>query len=268
MSGNKYLEKIASTRLIREIGKGAVNLTKDLKNKLVRTGAMRSGATYIKGMDEGADLLAYKHGVPIRHIGDDHEYATVVSSMGGVATIMHHTADGVLKPHVFIHSPSMNKLSPFEQKILHRHEIDEARGATKDISQGKPLKQVLIQNDASKSSGKYGIHNNLGILGRESTNLSKTPHLHPNSGNNRFLRKHRSESGEADTLHGITGNSYGKSFNTKNINKLNSHKGNISKEDVDLIKSKYPKEHHAEIDAQISDSKAVHIGDNYKKQIG
>lgn len=254
---NKYLEKVAVTRLVKEIAKGSFNITKGKLDGLVSKGALRSENQYVKGMGQGTDLLSWKHGVRVKHIDDSHEYSEYVKSYGGAAAVMHEG-----KPTAFIHKDFLQG-SPLEKQIQHRHEIDEGRGALSDIRAGREFKQVIIQKNGGRDNTLSGAHNNLAILGRESTNISKVPHLHVGSDNNKFLRKFRDDSGEADTLKGITGKSYGSTYTSKDLTRLNIAKGNFTPEDLTALKGNYPL-HHDQVDQVISSAKAVHVGDRWK----
>jgi hypothetical protein len=265
MSENKYLEKIASTRLIRELGKGIIPLTKDLKNSLVRSGAMRSGQTYIKGMDTGTENIAKKHGIPLHRIDDSHPMAGAVINMGGAAT----KAVGGKHPTVFIHEKGLNKaFNPFEQKVIHRHELNEAIGMKHDlVRHGTAEKLVMVQPSLHNNGAPYGQHNNLGVLARESNDIRKLPHLHPLSNNNKLLRQVRKDSGEQDTLAGIVGKRYGEQgFTHKDIEKLNKSKGNLTTKDTDELKQSIPKEFHPSFEEGLKKLKAAHIADRYPKR--
>lgn len=250
---NRYLEKIAVTKLVKEIANGGVTLTNSLKDVLVGKGVLRSGSRYLSGLSEGTEALSKKHGVPVTYINDFHEYTAHVKDHGGAAAVLHPDETGKSIPQIFIHEESLAHMSPFEKHVIVRHEINEARGAQKDLAKGRPLTQVRIQNDVEGNSGKSGVHNNLAILGRESTDVSNIPYMRLGNINSRDLLTHRTSSGETDTLKGITGKAYGTRYNGSDLAKLNASKGNLEKVDVDYLKGWVTPDKHAEVEKYLKD---------------
>jgi hypothetical protein len=252
---NKYLEKIATTRLVKNLAKGLV--TTPVKD-LVSGGYIRSAARYAKGMRAGVKSLANEAGADITRI-------TKVKSI---------QAEGVQSGSGYVTTPSRNgkihiyhdggksaglpsSMNGPEKQVEHQaglmHEVFEAQSLRKDLSKGIPdtnLADVSVwktQRDMTrpgadlkilkdrlrfysqmaspriravtvKNGMPTGYHQSLEVLGKESNMIRKNPHLHHG-----IHMSSRKTDGEADYLKKLTGKLYGvDKFTKKDLKKLDT----------------------------------------------
>ena len=81
---NKYIEKIATTRLVKELAKGLIS--KPL-HELIHAGSLRSPGIYAKGMKKGNIALAKAHDLTFQKVKPDTVHNFLASSGGGYATL-------------------------------------------------------------------------------------------------------------------------------------------------------------------------------------
>jgi hypothetical protein len=250
---NKYLEKIASTRLVRELVKGSVPMS---VNSLFRRGALRSPARYAKGMREGVGAIAKKVGADFTAVkrldtvqGDgivrSGGYTTVASRDGGI----HIYHDKGISSDIHIGESKARKDIAHQSGLM--HESFEAEQIRRDLSRGvidtgaaqltlKKYKEYALRkgipekslkdterflNQAAspasravlvKDGKEVARHQSLVVLGKESNMIRTNPYLRVHG-----LSKNRMESGEANFISKITGKKYGVDrFTGKDLKKL------------------------------------------------
>lgn len=219
---NIYLEKIALSRLVKEMAKG--NISKPVSD-LAKSGFIRSSRTYEKGMIEGNKNLAEKHNVGFQKTVPGTVNDNIATKGGGYAMIPTPSVD---KNIVLIGSlrDKSNKL--INQGAI-RHEIFEAREmnrlkgtsvphvqaipslpkevlepALKNMNPGyreafmkRAPREDLPRTEAGTS------HLSQRVLMSESNMVRANPYLN-------HISKLRSLSGETDKLRNITGKEYGR----------------------------------------------------------
>lgn len=216
---NKYLEKIAVSRLVKEISLGKV--TKSLSD-LVSSGILRPEKTYVKGMKAGNKILADKINAKIskpRGLA-----AEALAKRGGGYTILpNNKTDSLIIQQFGL--PFLGRKSAIHQMGI-RHEIYEGRelrkrmGSTdtynlRDLIKAHQAKTADVGNKYHASEilrgmpakdipklppGKTHLHDR--VLLSESIDVSKNPYLG-------LLRKIREGNLDAKTVSDITGRPYG-----------------------------------------------------------
>lgn len=237
---NKYLEKIAVTRIIKEFAKGNISAP---VSELARKGFVRSESTYAQGMQDGTFQLAKKLGVNIsQKSGKD---GIPLLRSGGAAAHLSPSGKGHIQySDVMTHDPT--KLSG----IL-RHELEETRvmqkmhGDKEVAPRSTVLRQAMSHLKEQGHSDKViqksrkayldgmkgrahvtpasfqglngsGSHASPEVLARESNFVRTNPYL---SG----VKADRDRTGESGLVERLTGKRYGvdkmtgRDFNTAHI---------------------------------------------------
>jgi hypothetical protein len=232
---NKYLEKIASTRLIREIAK---NPGKFNVSKLTRQGYIRTPETYIQRIHEGTEAIASKHHATLHEPVNQEEFVRTLFAGGHrFDSVAHHHPTEVasitskithLEPNIVarLFSPLQRVFSSKNRsKLVHavgnRHEAHEVKEMSRQwldrvknsVQTGGPMPQNM--GNVSRKGRPTGEHANLSVLMRESNDIRKIPHQNLLSS----LHKARSKTGESELLKRITGKGYGEHFTPADIRK-------------------------------------------------
>lgn len=217
---NKYLEKIALTRLVKEIAKGAVKAPVE---SLVQKGALRSMETYTSGINKGTEALAKRFNATIREPANGAELGQVIQ-FGNAATYAHPNGKIDIvhsKPNSFIRkfvSPIHSvkggeRINEFNHAIALRHEVYEAQAAREAQKAGEPLE---VNRFVDSSGVLRGAHLSPTVLAREGNLLRATPHAGAGK-----MKGNRVDSGEAAILNRITGKVSGRDkFMGKDMKKL------------------------------------------------
>lgn len=239
---NKFLEKIAVTRLVKEIALGNV---KTRVSDLNRMGFLRSPNQYAAGMRKGTSNLlrqsggVINQGVPGSLAGD------LLHSSGGYMTTVKKDGVPVISFDKTIGSPLLNQKDfgssdrrTFSKNLMHqallRHEAFEAQAVSKAIKNGKlvhsPEREMQINESITSNAKSQGApdssvrrylrgvsniispdspptphgHYQFSILGQESELVRKTPYLR-----NSPLHGMRAATGETTNVRRATGKSYG-----------------------------------------------------------
>ena len=235
MNENKYLVKIASTRLLRELAKtpGKFNV-KDL----TRNGYIRSVDRYAEGIHKGNTLIAHKNNAVIEKVDPlDKETFSKTWDYGGhrFSSLLKRDAAGNIsatskidhvKPSIFskmflpFHSIfSRKSTTNLRHAFGNRHEAHEIREVTKDWVPKSTLaynsgNAIPTFTGTTSTKGVItGKHANLSVLMRESTDLNKIPHKDLLG----KMVKLRGKTGESAILERITGKPYGSVFNQRDI---------------------------------------------------
>lgn len=185
MANNRYLEKIALTRLVSELAKGKVNRP---LYKLIEDGFLRKPGVYAKGMRKGNDILTKKinSGVYTPKYGTTSAGNSAVN-LGGYGTLFHEGGSHIVfnKDHsvlengvkgVFPNRQAVSglqtglqyagrgiKYSKQEKELIHqagiRHEVFEADSFSKSknkISEySRDMKEGVIHR--AKIMEEYGV---------------------------------------------------------------------------------------------------------------
>ena len=231
---NKYLIKIAGNRLIKEIMKAPGKF--DVKG-LTEKGFVRGMDQYAEGLGKGNASLAKQHGTSIKIVDHNSPMQQKVELLqsGGYRFSSGFFGKGVeARNHDTFRSRALSPLHrAFEgdahNNLTHqmgvRHEVHEARDAKELMPRG----MFGGENPNHKNVGYMardgklvGNHMSPGVLMRESNDYRHIPH-DPKD----IFSKFRRESGEANTLHRLSGKEYGKDvFTNKDIRKAQADPGN------------------------------------------
>jgi hypothetical protein len=229
---NRYLEKIALTRAVKEFAKGRITSTAE---DLITKGVFRSDKTYAKGMQVGNEVLAKKLGAHIQRARGDAQKA-VTGQMGGYGTMPSSKGD------VIFHDKHVMGLENSNHQGMIRHELFESMEAkekrklgnqslhinreeqkagitdgtrfldgTRDIKTSNKLIRLTGHMEGmkptvfQKDDNLVGMHFSPRVLTRESEMVRKNPHT-------QGLFKHIRGPGitsESTLIKRITGKSYG-----------------------------------------------------------
>ena len=233
---NKYLEKVASTRLIREIIKNPSMFTAKQIKKLTNLGSIRPVKAYYEGLAKGNLSIAKRHNTLIQEPTDKESFAKTLFSGG-------HRFDTTVfgKPNGDLYSsgtithldpnPLTRILSPLHKlfsskdrsNLVHsfanRHEAHEVSEMSTDFvnrvrhSVIKGTSIPSLNGLISKNGKTVGEHANIAVLMRESNEFSKIPHKNLLD----KIEKMRHSTGESDLLKKLTNKPYGSRFNSRDL---------------------------------------------------
>lgn len=263
---NKYLEKVALTRLVKEIARGSVSAT---PASLLERGMLRSPSTYSRGARVANDKLQAKLGVNVNKASSKGLTSIIAPQAGGYASLPRKGENPTVifgKSSPLVQDMDIGAANGGHSKALRgmqhqagiSHELFEAE-AIKRRSRKEPVRdrssrsaanyaatsQALPQAGFSakdtyhvlrgvkdmdaprlgaelhhSSYGQVGGHMSLDVLGRESNLVRANPYMAKSP-----LSNIRSQTGEADYLHKITGKRYGSDrFSGKDLKKLDRAK--------------------------------------------
>ena len=252
MSENKYLEKIALNRTVKNLIEG--KLGEASKKLIFNSGVLRSERTYAKGIREGNRYLSKIHGVVHSAAGGgfDKPHLTAVAALGGGASSIPLKDGRVLSTHL----KTIPHTTPSFKENLIRHEIHEGREVRKLKTLGRPemsektvagpidaAKEIAYSEESRKKldslkksigtmpkptlivgpdSGLRGSHASLAVLGRESNDLRVNPYSHQ-------LKDIRQSTGEAGLISRITNKRFGVDrLSNKDLHKLRTAPTNFS----------------------------------------
>jgi hypothetical protein len=195
---NKYLEKIALTRLVKEIAKGGV--TKDL-SELASKGFIRPESKYLYGTNRGFLNRVLRKGILVK----DHPIQE------GIATVI--SADN--RPVIVQNSKFLSNFHERDRQAFLLHELHEAEAILKDkapsnivppfsfggVKTNRSPTTILILNKGEVT----GKHKSLTVLGKESNDMATNPYLRRLS----KLNLIRQDTGEKALVSAIVGKRYG-----------------------------------------------------------
>lgn len=204
---NKYLVKVALSRLVKEIANG--NVKRPLK-ELARKGFIRNQKVYASGMKTGNTRLAEKYNIKITAPRNEyHKFIMEEQKEAPYASMVNPDFSGII-----VHGKKSNPLVKNDANSHHgsmRHEIYEhmdvqhlskdRANIRKDLFGNLLLPHVDIIDNKAKML--VGDHHSPRVLTRESEMVRKNPYLRKTFIN---LRK---GSGEDELVHRLTGKIYG-----------------------------------------------------------
>lgn len=135
---NKYLEKVALTRLVKEIARGSVSAT---PASLLERGMLRSPSTYSRGARVANDKLQAKLGVNVNKAGKKGMTSIVAPQAGGYASIPRKGEN----PNIIF-----GKSSPLVQDINIGAANREHSRALREMQHQAGISHELFEADAIK----------------------------------------------------------------------------------------------------------------------
>jgi len=260
---NKYLEKIALRRIVKELVAG--NLSQSA-HSLARQGWIKRPSVYAKGMERGNQELARKRNAIIR--GPVGKLEILSAQHGGAISRVDKSGRGHAIFDKNILNPGPRKMlgNPNRSQMTVRHELHEVPSIRKQIDKGNVVSQDYMDKGRAETVKMFGERRTSAFLDNYQMNKGvahgKSERIQPSwdgtpspegktrsftqTGShasstvlaresndvrtNPFLGKFkdlRNYSGEAQYLKGVTGKTYGKDrFTNKDYKKLDARMDN------------------------------------------
>jgi len=220
------LIKIATNKMTKLLMNG--NLLDSSINKIKQSGILRSEKQLTNGLNKGTSILAKKmkfKTYDIKNLGNAPKWVKENKRLGPhnyTETIIKDSGIPDKKHHAYI---MYNKKGNLNDAIAGRHELFEHQEGKRIKLNRIESNNFISENAKGNKNGHIidenerktiGRHNTLGVLGKESTEMSRLFNK-PES-----RMKNRIEEGKY--LEAITGRKYGLSYSKKHLKMLDKYK--------------------------------------------